>query len=72
MGIRTRTTVDILPYDRSLVIRNTDSLPRGTGARFLECLTTHRTGELVAAAWRRKAPATLAVGRVLVDFKPGS
>lgn len=36
-------------------IRNIESLPAGTGARFLRCMIAH-TGDLIATSWHRKEP----------------
>ena len=49
-----------------LNVRNLESLPRGTGARYLECITTHHDDSiLIAKQWRRKPPASF---EVLVCF----
>lgn len=57
----------IIPYTRDLVIRNIDSLPRGTGCRYLEVLVG-LNGEYVAAAWRRKPVPDLPKSRRLIEF----
>lgn len=51
-------------YTPALDIRNLDSLPRGTGARYLECVRGPH-GELVAKCWRRVAPANY---EILISF----
>ncbi len=57
----------IIPYTRSLTIRNLDSLPRGTGCRYLEVIDGLH-GEYVAAAWRRTPPPDLPRTRKLIEF----
>jgi hypothetical protein len=57
----------IIRYTPALRIANTDQLPGGTGAKYLEAMLGH-DGELIAVAWRRKKPASLDHGRVLVRF----
>ena len=39
----------------TLRIVNLDALPRGTGAKYLECISG-QNGELVAKQWRRSVP----------------
>lgn len=43
------------PLPDGSIIRNIDALPRGTGARYLECITS-RDGILIAKAWRVTVP----------------
>ena len=57
----------IIPYTRSLTIRNLESLPRGTGRRYLEVIDGLH-GEYVAAAWRRTPPRDLPRTRKLIEF----
>ena len=57
----------IIPYTRSLTIRNLDALPRGTGCRYLEVIDGLH-GEYVAAAWRRTPPRDLPRTRKLIEF----
>ena len=56
-----------IPYTRTLIIRNLESLPRGTGCRYLEVIDG-LDGEYVAAAWRRKPPPDLPGTRKLIEF----
>jgi hypothetical protein len=59
---------ETIEYNPSLVIRNLEGLPRGTGSRFLECIRSH-TGELIAKQWRRTlTPGIQASAEVLVKF----
>jgi hypothetical protein len=47
-------------------ITNIDSLPRGTGAKYLECMTAHRPElPLIALRWRRSVPKKF---DVLIQF----
>ncbi len=57
----------VVKYSPALVIRNVDSLPRGLGSRYLLTIAGER-GELVAKAWKRKRPKTLAAVEILIDF----
>ena len=61
---------EIIAYTPELKILNTDQLPKGKGARYLE-VTRGEGDDLVAAQWRRK-PVVSVKGRLLVDFKGGS
>lgn len=54
----------IFAYSPRLTITNIEALPRGTGARFLECIKGQE-GVLIAKAWRRSEPQAY---EVLVDF----
>ncbi len=49
---------------KQLGIRNTESLPRGLNAPYLECIEG-LYGELVAKKWRRKIPLEF---QVIVKF----
>lgn len=57
----------MIPYTRDMIIRNLDSLPRGTGCRYLEVVPGLH-GEYVAAAWRRRPPESLPRSRRLIEF----
>ena len=59
--------MNIIPYTRDTTIRNLDSLPRGTGCRYLEVIDGLH-GEYVAAAWRRTPPRDLPRTRKLIEF----
>ena len=61
-----------ITYSPALDIRNTESLPKGFGCRYLEAMTAHIPGVLIAMRWRRRPPATLEDGRVLIDFFPST
>lgn len=57
----------IIPYTRTLTIRNIESLPHGTGCRYLEVINGLH-GEYVAVAWRRTPPRDLPRTRKLIEF----
>lgn len=68
----TAFTVVMVPtvlYSPDMIIRNLESLPRGTGCRYLEVIDGLH-GEYVAAAWRRKPPPDLPRTRKLIEFPP--
>ena len=46
---------EIIKYSPSLKVTNLDQLPRGTGAKYLECLRGP-DGILIAKQWRRSIP----------------
>lgn len=49
-------------------ITNTEQLPRGTGARYLECTSAHRPElPLIALRWRRSIPKRY---EILIDYQP--
>lgn len=48
-------------------IRNLESLPKGTGCRFLVCLVDH-LGHFVAKGWKRKLPTETRPDEVVIDF----
>ena len=56
-----------LTYTPQLVIRNTESLPRGTGCPYLEVMPGEY-GEWVAVQWRRVIPVAIPSGRRIVRF----
>lgn len=58
----------MVDYDRSQKIENLEQLPRGAGARYLECIEGQAFGVYIAAKWRRTLPASLPRGRVLIRF----
>ena len=58
----------MIRYTPDLDIRNLDALPRGTGAPFLLCMESHEPGVLIAHSWKRKTPAAIPAGYVLVAF----
>lgn len=59
----------VVPYHSSWEprIKNTSSLPTGTGAKFLKCLIADN-GDLVAKSWHRREPASK-YGYMLFSFK---
>lgn len=57
----------MIRYNSGMQIANTNQLPRGTGAKYLEVIDTG-DGPLVAVQWRSVKPKTLAVRRALVEF----
>jgi hypothetical protein len=50
-------------------IVNTEQLPRGTGAKYLEALEDGDT--FIAAQWRMKKPKTIEGNRILISFVKG-
>lgn len=48
-------------------IKNIESLPRGTGAKFLICIHGEGT-DLVAKRWAKKMPKALANNEAVVTF----
>lgn len=57
----------IVKYNRSMRITNLESLPAGTGAKYLYCLIAHN-GDYIAHSWKRKIPAKIESGYILIDF----
>lgn len=58
--------METIDYSPSLIIVNTDQLPKGTGAKFLLAL---KDGErFIAHSWKRTAPKTIKAGYVLIKF----
>lgn len=56
----------IIPIAEAPAITNVDQLPRGVGARFLECTRAHRAElPLIAVRWRRTVPKKF---EILIDF----
>lgn len=54
---------------KDVKITNVDSLPKGLGAKFLECMKAHREDlPLIAIKWRRKLPDSMPRGHVIVDY----
>ena len=54
----------VIPYERTMDIRNTEQLARGTGGKFLEVISGEGKS-LIAKQWRRKLPKT---GGTFVEF----
>jgi len=61
-------SVKVVPFSRDLDIRNLDALPRGTGARYLECVLGPDDKILIAKQWRRKLPDRASGITVFVEF----
>jgi hypothetical protein len=60
----------IIAYNPGMQIANVASLPRGTGAKFLEVLEPHEIGlPLIAVQWRRKKPSALPPRHHLIEFR---
>lgn len=57
----------IIDYNKELSITNTDQLPHGVGAKYLECMPAHN-GDLIAIAWRRKILDTIPTDHIIVEF----
>lgn len=57
----------IVDYTPLMKISNTDQLPGGTGARYLEAIGPV-AGPFIACQWRRFATLSLPAGRVLIRF----
>ena len=60
---------NIIPYTPQLVIRNVESLAKGTGARYLLAIQG-QGDELVAKQWKRTIPQKMAANEVLIDYQP--
>jgi hypothetical protein len=45
-------------YDVNMKIRNLDQLPHGTGANYLEVMTSHIPNEYIAVQWRNTNKVT--------------
>ena len=58
----------IIKYTPQLKITNLEHLAHGTGAKYLEVIRSHISGEYVAIQWRMKKPTTIETGRLLVKF----
>lgn len=68
------TSEDVIPNTPELKPTNLDQLPRGTGARYLECRTRDPGvfgRPLTAVRWRRKLPRLAPYGTVFLDTEPG-
>lgn len=58
----------VINYSNKLVIKNTESLPAGTGAKFL-IVIDGLNGEYIAKQWKRTKPDTLKPNETLIQFK---
>jgi hypothetical protein len=48
-----KQTAKVIKFDKSLDIRNLAQLPHGTGAKYLEVMTSHEPDVYIAVQWRR-------------------
>jgi hypothetical protein len=56
----------IIPVKEAPALTNLEQLPRGTGARYLECIIPHAPGlPLIALKWRRAIPKKF---EILIDY----
>lgn len=59
----------IIDYDReSVKLTNLNSLPRGTGCKFLLAIESPYPGEYAAKRWLRKMPSTTNRCEVVIRF----
>jgi hypothetical protein len=59
--------MEIIPSKSAPAVTNLEQLPRGTGARYLECTRAHRADlPLIARRWRRSIPKSF---DVLIDYR---
>lgn len=58
----------IIDYHRELRITNLESLPAGTGARYLLAIESIYDGEFIAKQWKRVIPQTTKRGEVIIRF----
>ncbi len=59
--------MNTIPYNPGMQITNTEQLPKGTGAKYLEVIVPDE-GPIVAVAWRKTKPKTLKHVRKLIEF----
>jgi len=58
--------MEIIHIDTKPSVTNLEQLPRGTGARYLECARAHKAGlPLIALRWRRSVPKKF---DLLIDY----
>ncbi len=60
---------NVIPYTPQLVIKNIETLAKGTGAKYLIAIKGQGE-ELVAKRWARVIPEKLGVGEIVVDMTP--
>jgi hypothetical protein len=61
--------MEAVPYNPGMQITNTQKLPKGTGAKYLEVMEPHEPGlPLIAVAWRRTKPKSLPRRHRLISF----
>ncbi len=59
----------VVDYSPVMKITNTDQLPKGSGAKYLEVLEPETVGEpLIAMQWRKTKPKSLPKRHQLVRF----
>tara|TARA_Y100001951_G_scaffold69743_1_gene56606 strand:+ start:586 stop:774 length:189 start_codon:yes stop_codon:yes gene_type:complete len=57
----------IINYTLKLDIRNTESLPAGIGAKYLEVISG-LNGAMIAKQWRRKIPTNATSDQMFIAF----
>ena len=58
----------LIDYDPEIKITNIESLPSGTGARYLLVVESPYYGEYVAKKWLRKLPASVSRIERIIRF----
>ncbi len=58
---------EVITYTPELDVRNVESLPAGTGARYVEVIRG-LDGALIAKQWRRKIPTNATTDQIFVKF----
>ena len=58
----------LIDYDPEIKITNIESLPSGTGARYLLVVESPYYGEYIAKKWLRKLPASVSRIERIVRF----
>ena len=58
-----------IPYSKTMKIVNTEQLPRGLGAKYLEVMSSHIPDTYIAVQWHRKLPARLKSWHSIVEFR---
>ena len=64
---RIKTMPTIIKYTAELDIRNVDSLPAGTGAKYVEVIRG-LDGAMIAKQWRRKIPTNAKSDQMFIAF----
>jgi hypothetical protein len=57
----------IIKYTAELDIRNVESLPAGTGAKYVEVIRG-LNGSMIAKQWRRKIPTNATSDQMFIAF----
>ena len=58
----------LIDYDPEIKITNIESLPSGTGARYLLVVESPYYGEYIAKKWLRKLPASVSRIERIIRF----